>query len=464
MPVLPTYESSNNINTPLGPERNQAAQPFKDNAQVLGTLQDITQKLSDAHDTMQETKAKTTAETSFLQTEQAALNDPNPDNLEMHLKNIQEAADNSVKGIDNQELAGQVKEDISHSAFLSGIKIQDLFKKKQMFANDQRLDQLATVTSQNKANAITAAQGQQDEDNFMSTIQQNVSKGLISPERGNQLVRQYKVGVVKTRIAQNPSTNPDDYKGVDEGVGLDLTESNEKDKMIQARIKQNEQTEIKQTLNDRVSVVKGIASGQYTWQNADQIGKIAAKDPKLGEALQAVFNADASGKPYEPEEEQNQSFADLAGKLFQSKTKEQVNDYILNVLNSHAERDMSKDRLAILISAAEQRANGLSTNKESGDGKDDPQQSVIGGAVKGIKDFFKGTEDNAKKAGGVLVDFFKNLSGGATPQVAHQEAMKTFNVKEYPWISALPKEGAIKVDKNGNKVRIFPDGHYEDAK
>jgi len=89
VPTLPQYDSGNNINTTLGPTRDQSSQPFKDNAQVLGTLQDITQKLSDAHDAMQETRKKTATETSLLTLEQQAQNDPNPDNAETYIKQAQ---------------------------------------------------------------------------------------------------------------------------------------------------------------------------------------------------------------------------------------------------------------------------------------------------------------------------------------------------------------------------------------
>jgi hypothetical protein len=463
MPSLPVYNSSQNINTqPAGVERHQAAQPFEDIQKMTSAVSDNVQRLSQVNDVMQETKAKTQAEVALAQQEQLAQNDPDPNNAEMHIKAINDLTKNATKGIDNQEVAGKVGLEIQQSAFLSQIKIQDLFKHKQMFANDQSLDQLATTTAANKANAVSVASGQQDEDNFMHTISKNVNTGLITPERGMQLVKQYKVGVAKNKILQSNSTNQSDYKGVMDG--LDLQESTNAQKMIDAHIKQIQQTDIKNTLNNRITTIKGIANGQFDWKNSDLISKVATKDSDLGEALQSVFNSEASGQKYQPENDQDQNFADLVNRIYSQGTKQDISDFTVSVLKSHGNREISKDRLAILINAAEERSSGLPTNKESGDSNITPQHTILESTVKGIKDLFSGAKDAGQKAGNVLNNFFKNIASGSGPQQAQQEAMKTFNVKEYPWISSLPKEGAVKVDKNGNKVRIYPDGHYEDVK
>ena len=245
MPQFPIYDSQSNINPNIqAPERHQVADAFKATNELNSTVQDLTQKWSDRNDVMQETKAKTNAEIAFAQQEQAAIQDPNPENAEMHIKAINDVMGQATKGIDNQEVAGQVGLDIQHLGFLTGIKIQDEFKKKQIFANDQRLDQLSTTTAQSVATAVSPAAGQQDEDNFMATLQSNQSRGLITPERANALVKQYKVSVVTNKILQSNSTNPDDYKSVTEGAGLDIKESSEVQKMVAAHIKQVKEQDV----------------------------------------------------------------------------------------------------------------------------------------------------------------------------------------------------------------------------
>ena len=357
MPQFPIYDSQSNINPNIqAPERHQVADAFKATNELNSTVQDLTQKWSDRNDVMQETKAKTNAEIAFAQQEQAAIQDPNPENAEMHIKAINDVMGQATKGIDNQEVAGQVGLDIQHLGFLTGIKIQDEFKKKQIFANDQRLDQLSTTTAQSVATAVSPAAGQQDEDNFMATLQSNQSRGLITPERANALVKQYKVSVVTNKILQSNSTNPDDYKSVTEGAGLDIKESSEVQKMVAAHIKQVKEQDVVNQFNSRVSTIKGIATGEIDWRSADKINEISKKDSKLGDALQMVFDKQSQGQEYQPKSSNDDDYANSVTKLFQSKTKEEISDYLVDALKNP---NMDEDKMAILVNAAEDRAKAL---------------------------------------------------------------------------------------------------------
>ena len=432
MPSFPVYDSTSNINPNIqAPQRNQATQPLEDLQQVNKTVQGLEQQWSDRNDVMQETKAKTNAEMAFAQQEQSAINDPNPDNAEMHLKAINDVVGTATKGIDNQEVAGQVGLDIQHSAFLTQIKIQDEFKKKQIFANDQKLDQLATVTAQNRATAVSEAAGQQDEDTFISTIKSNVSRGLISPERGNQLVKQYKVGVVKNKIGMNNSTNPDDYKGLT--AGLDLQETVNAQKMIDAHIKQVKESNVSNTFNSRVGLLKGIASKQIDWKSADKINSYAAKDPALGSALQSVFNAQATDKTdYEPSTKEGQKYAETVTKLLSGMTVEQVNDYLPTAI-----QDISKlpagemqDRLAVLVNAAEDRAKSLPLRDEQ---EIPPEIIQKEGGMQAVMRWNKEHGENDPQT---VNDYLKGIHAGQSSSEAYNNAIKTKIVKNHPEVAA----------------------------
>jgi len=464
--MMPLYESNQNIDArPVAPELHMAGQREKAISGMVDTVQDLTDHLSKVNDVMQETKAKTDIEMALVQKEQAAQLDPNADNVEEHLKGIQDLTKNATKGIDNQELAARVGAEIHQTAFLSGIKIQDMFKKKQMFANDMKLDQLATTTAYNKANAVSEAAGLQDEANFMDTITQNVNSGLISQARAEQLVRSYKLGVVKNDINKDPATNLSDsplYKDINSNkYGLDLKETETATNMLKTKIKENKEIDIKNVIQNRIDLIGKIASNEVNWRDADQISKIAQKDMKLGEALNNVFKADSQWPPkeYKSDEEQNQYFSELIKNIFAKDTKEELSNHLTKLLDENASRNISKDRLSILINAASQRAKGLSTTKASGDGFLDQVQRKIGDLTKSISDFFKG-----KKDGGVQKDFHANIKNGMEPDQAKQKAMNDYNVKSFKWVATLPSEGKIMVDKNGNKLRWFPDGHNEVVK
>jgi hypothetical protein len=469
MPTFPTYNSDQNIQVqPVAPERHLVEKQFQGINTIEDTLGAISEKWMKAEQAIEYNKAMIGAQDAILKVEQSAVNDPNPDNVESHLKALQDIQDKSTKGMMNPMMSDLVRERLEHSTLLAGIKIDNIFKKKQMFANDQRLDQYASIAAQNKSNAITEASGQQVENDFMGTVQSNVSRGLITPARGEQLVKSYKLGIVKNDSMNDKSTDPGDsqvLKNLNSGkYDLDVKERNQAENMVRARIKQNKEVEINQVMKYRTDIIKGISNGNDTWKNPDTLNKVMKTDPKLAEAMQAVLSADAKGTPYAPEKAQNQNFADMVDKIFSTKTKEDMSDKFIDALKSNANRNMSTDRLAILISAAEGKTATIPTTKGSNDAKPSQQQNMVESNIDGIKDYFKGAEEKMSKVGQVVGDFFKNLTSGSSPQKAQADAIHSFNVKEYPWISSLPKEGALKIDKNGNKVRIYPDGHYEDVK
>ena len=453
MPSFPVYDSSTNINPNIqAPERHQAAQGFEDVQKLDKTVIGLTQSWSDRNDVIQETKAKTNAEMAFAQQEQAALNDPNPDNAEMHIKAINNIVGTATKGIDNQEVAGQVGLDIEHAGFQTQIKIQDEFKKKQIFANDQRLDQLATTTAQNVSNPVSAAAAQEDEDKFMSTLQSNASRGLITPERANSLVKQYKVGVIKNRIAQSNSTNADDYKDVSSGANLDLTEEAQKDKMIQAHIKQVKENQVVNTFDNRLKILGGVATKQLDWQNADKIKSIAAQDPALGSALQMVFDAQVNNKSdYEPNSKEGQVYADSVNKLMTGMTKEQVSEYLPKAIEqiSKLPAGEMQDRLAVLVNAAQDRANSLPIKDEQ---EIPPAVMQQEGGIQAVLRWNKEHGDNDPQT---VNEYLKAIHSGLTPSDAYNSAIRAKIIKDHPEVASQKDIPNRIIDANSKSFHIF---------
>lgn len=451
MPSFPVYDSQSNINPNIQPpDRHQASEGFQALDNLNKTIVGLTQQWSDRNDVMQETKAKTNAEIAFASQEQAAISDPNPDNAEMHLKAINDVVGQATKGIDNQEVAGQVGLDIQHSAFLTQIKIQDTFKNKQIFANDQRLDQLATTTAQNVSTAVSLAAGQQDEDTFMSTLQSNQARGLISPERANSLVKQYKIGVVKNRISMGSSTNADDYK--DAISGLDLQETTEAQKMIAAHIKQVDENNIKNTFDNRVDILGKVASKEIDWKSADKINSIAAKDPALGSALQSVYDAQINNKEeYEPSSKEGQSYAETVNKLMTSMTKEQVSEYLPEAIKqiSKLPAGEMQDRLAVLVNAAQDRAKSLPIKDEQ-----DIPPSVIQ-QEGGVQAVLKWNKEHGNNDPQTVNEYLKNIHSGQTPPEAYNNAVKSKIIKDHPEVAAHKDVPNRIIENNSKSFHIF---------
>ena len=453
MANFPVYDSSSNINPNIqAPEKKNSGQGWEDLQNLNKTVMGLTQQWSDRNDVMQETKAKTNAEIAFSQQEQAAHNDPNPDNAEMHLKAINDVVGTATKGIDNKEVAGQVGIDLEHAAFLTQMKIQDTFRNKQIFANDQRLDQLATTTASNVANPISAAAAQEDEDKFMSTVQANASRGLISPERANALVKQYKVGVVKNRISQSTSTNPSDYKDVDAGASLDLQEIAQKDKMVEAHIKEVKESNIASTFDNRLKVLGGVASKQLDWKSADKINQMAAQDPALGSALQMVFDAQVNNKEdYEPSSKEGQKYADSVNKLMTGMTKEQVSEYLPTAIEqiSKLPAGEMQNRLAVLVNASEDRAKSLPIKDE----QDIPPEVMK--QEGGLQAVLRWNKEHGENDPQTLNDYLKNIHGGDAPSDAYNKAVKNKIVKDHPEVAAQKDVPNRIIGEDSKSFHIF---------
>ena len=466
MPNFPTYNATGNIdNNPVAPERHTAAHSLDGAKELQQTASDLLTHWEHVQNTMQITKAKADATMAITAQEQAAMADPNPENVGAHLKELQRIKQAAPKGITNKDEAEKFGVEMDQDTYLAGLRIDAIFKKKQLFQNDQKLDQYATTASYQKANAVSEAAGMQVEADYMNTLNENYMRGAITKERADGLMKQFKLGVVKAHISNETATNLNDsqtYKDIRANKdGLDLQENEKAMNMLKSRIKENKEIDVKNIINGRIDLINKIASGEVTWRNADKISEIGQKDIKMGEALNNVFKADSQwpAKEYKSEDEQNQYFSELVKNIFAKDTKEELSGYLTKLLDENASRNISKDRLSILINAANQRAKNLATTKGSGDGIIDQVQHKIGDVMKSISDFFKGKDD-----GSVQMDFHQNMKDGMEPDPAKQKAMNDYNVKNYKWVSTLPKEGKVMVDKNGNKMRWFPDGHNEDVK
>lgn len=452
MPTLPQYDSGNNINTTLGPTRDQSSQPFKDNAQVLGTLQDITQKLSDAHDAMQETRKKTATETSLLTLEQQAQNDPNPDNAETYIKQAQSISDKGAEGIDNQEVAQQVRADIQHTSFLTQIKIQDMFKGKQMLATKEAQQQSNVVAAQNIASPVSEAAAQNDYDNNMAQIRKLHATGVYSDAEAMGAEKEFKSEIVKAKISQNTSTNPEDYKGIDEGMGLDIKETSEMQKMIEAHIKQVKENDVTNTFQNRIKTLGGVASKQLDWKSADKINAIAAKDPALGGALQQVFDAQVNNKEdYEPNSKEGKEYADSVNKLMTGMTVEQVSEYLPKAIEqiSKLPAGEMQDRLAVLVNAAEDRAKSLPVKDE----QDIPPQVIQQeGGIQAVLRWNKEHGDNDPQT---VNEYLKGIHSGKSPSDAYNDAIKTKIVKDHPEVAAQKDVPNRIINNDSKSFHIF---------
>jgi hypothetical protein len=131
-------------------------------------------------------------------------------------------------------------------------------------------------------------------------------------------------------------------------------------------------------------------------------------------------NIDSKGE-YFPEETKNEAYADLVKNVFSAGSKEEVSNFLVEALHASANKEISRDRLAIIVSAAQERAKSLPVGINDEPSTLSPQQNEIDAGVKSIIDNpFKNFNP-----GNMIDNFFKALGMGKTPQEAHSEAVKS---------------------------------------
>jgi hypothetical protein len=200
-----------------------------------------------------------------------------------------------------------------------------------------------------------------------------------------------------------------------------------------------------------------LASGKLDLTASNLLPSISQQNPDLGRALNLVLTKQFQGKEYKGAD---RDFASYINKIYAAPaTQEDINNTLVKSLQEHP--TISNDHLAIIVNAAMDRMKNLPLSKGTNDGKTDPQQQEIESHVKSLQQWGK---DKPDQGGNGILNFFKGLLGGKPPQVAHDDAVKSAAITQHPWITTIPKEGAIYRDKVTNaKRRVFPDGSTQEV-
>lgn len=177
---------------------------------------------------------------------------------------------------------------------------------------------------------------------------------------------------------------------------------------------------------NRFDMINGVATGKINWDNSfDTIKKVSVVDSDLAEAMQKVVSSD--GK-YTPESQSNDEYQKMVSGIFSSSNNEEVSKFLIDAMNSAGNGKISRDRLAILVNAAQNRAKALPQTHL--DGKPiPPTQIAIDGGVQAI---VRWNEQHANKDPEVLDNYMGAIQSGKTPVEAYNLATDTYKTKINP--------------------------------
>lgn len=474
MPEFPRYQSKNQLTTQqpsVGAPADTSGQMLEKASQVGGQVQEAAVKWGNAVDTIQKTTATANFKTGLLDITNRAQNDPNYNNSEQYFKEIEKLKTDNLKGFSSKAAETQAAIEFGYESKVAQIQIGNLYKKKMI-----DVGQASTLK------LIDAEIGNPNPDSFANIqklLNTQVAAGIIGHEDAYKL---YKTSV-KTIGAFDVANDPADQEGKsavlaelrkgDKGKYKDIPPDERLDliKASQARIFNNNQTfkrDTQDASNERSNMlIDKFASGEATIQDIETEMAVPEESGGIKRSQLLVYqraltsgikgNLDRMLQEKTPDKEPTKRAKDVKSYL----------DLVDAFVDNKTDQWKAKEMLAqafedgIVNSKEQQFLNGLKQNLK--DIEFNRSTSPVASAIKGLKEFFRfqsnATDEDLARNIKTLVG---DIQGGASPDHALRAVLQKEVLSRIPDYATYPEKGKLKRDANGNIIRVYPDGTYED--
>jgi hypothetical protein len=214
------------------------------------------------------------------------------------------------------------------------------------------------------------------------------------------------------------------------------------------RRKEKEFTELQKDLiiqNEAKITMQIAQTGQIP--TSSELSAMVKQGTMTSDFAQSVMKAVTSPAMVNADTD-NTEFSNLTVEIFKSADDKVQQKTIESILKGGGDGKLSKEDMTVLIQSAQmskgqKRSEAVASIETLGKWADKTK-----GVIKA--DVFRG--------------FMSKIQEGKTPQVAVNETMNENVVKAIPSVLSIPPTGKIMVDKNGNRAKVFPDGHIEEIK
>lgn len=445
MPQFPRYNSRQELSTRLpGVIKTGSSLPYEIIGQALEKTQDITQKWGAAVENMQETHVKARATEALLQAEANAEADTNINGEEGQFKQLKEGKREWLKGVPESGFKERLSFELDHQINLASIKIKGIYAKKKLFADHMNTGNLLDSYAR-----IGTPEAYQE---AFKLIEGKVASGFYSPEQGQALFNKTQKAGLQNDIFSDPALQDSESevltqlnKGPEGRYAfLDVNERTELIKETQRHIKQNQLNQVETRINDRLAILNDFASGKIDPDTSkDYITQLSIQDPELGEAI--IRGSDTVFMPKLDDE----AFASATQEVFKASTKEEISRYLVNVLNQNANKDIGRERLAILINAATERAKSLRATASSQPITISPKQAETDSLIKSLLY----NPNPLLSVPNMIINFFKGIGQNYSPREAHDAALRAEVSRTNP-LSVKYKIGDIITNPAGISAEV----------
>lgn len=214
------------------------------------------------------------------------------------------------------------------------------------------------------------------------------------------------------------------------------------DKLAKGITAQNEIAVKTQMVNQRMNTMQLALQGKIDLNNPNTASQISSQDPELGTAL-SNYNLNKNSNI----KNEDEAFADATDKVFSAGSKEQISQYMTNVLK---ESKISQDRLNILFGAAADRGKNLA-DLDGQSKASNPLQNMIDGGIKALMNWGKEQGHDAQ----TYTDFLGGVKSNPVNE-AYNDAITNSIIRKNPAVASMSTPPNMIINKTNDIKYVFP--------
>lgn len=464
MAKIPRIMPTGNTITSDSPSAFQRTTGFSGKAlqTIGGEISNYGEMFKQANALAEKTKAQNDLESKLndIHSRADADTDISETRRQQYDREINQATEDSAKFITLPQEKALYSMEAKSRADITRNRINNSFIKKTIADGKEHLD----IYLNNKKNDFIKAQSFSEKQMAMVERDQKVvdmvKAGILDPADATHLLEFQRKDWAKSQVEYDIATNPVMARDILKDKQYpDITEEQRVDLLDKANsaIRKNNQDALDMAefnrINTEAEYLGKLSAGELNWMTAGDI----ANDVRAGRVSErfglAMTDVIKSRGRYKPQATENQNYPEFINNIYKAKDQKELNDSLLNLLKEH--KNMSQEKLAVLINGAMQRSKSLPLHAEEG-GQVDPKQQEIDSGAMAVTNFGRRSGMSSNEIGNIYQNYNKDIAAGKTPKEAFDAATRAHVVAQYPAAATMDNPPNLIIDANSPIRVIFP--------
>lgn len=200
--------------------------------------------------------------------------------------------------------------------------------------------------------------------------------------------------------------------------------------------RQQERLEVKKNVDYQADILTKWANGEMSWMNLDDITRDVERgnaDPKFGAAMADVLAAQERDEDYSPTDK-NENYPKWIESVYTAESQEDLHKSLVKAMKDY--KNLSQDRLAVLINAALKRGKELplrTNDLDPGQGKKvNIAQTEEDAGAKAVLYFGRSNGMSSQDISYIYQNYANGLEAGKSPMESYAQAVKANAVAQFP--------------------------------